>query len=54
MMTPQSDDPQQKSMGQVMMFMPFMFGYFALVVPSGLSLYWFTKLGAATLFEQAA
>jgi YidC/Oxa1 family membrane protein insertase len=43
MMTPQSDDPQQKSMGQVMMFMPFMFGYFALVVPSGLSLYWFTN-----------
>ena len=30
-------------MGQVMMFMPFMFGYFALVVPSGLSLYWFTS-----------
>jgi len=43
MMTPQSNDPQQKSMGQVMMFMPFMFGYFALVVPSGLSLYWFTN-----------
>jgi len=43
MMTPTSDDPQQKSMSQMMMFMPFMFGYFALVVPSGLSLYWFTN-----------
>ena len=43
MMMPKSDDPQQKTMGQVMMFMPFMFGYFALVVPSGLSLYWFTS-----------
>jgi YidC/Oxa1 family membrane protein insertase len=43
MMTPQSDDPQQKAMGQAMMFMPFMFGYFALVVPSGLSLYWFVN-----------
>lgn len=43
MMTPASNDPQQKAMGQAMMFMPFMFGYFALVVPSGLSLYWFTN-----------
>jgi len=43
MMMPQSDDPQQRAMGQAMMFMPFMFGYFALVVPSGLSLYWFTS-----------
>ena len=43
MMTPKSDDPQQKTMSQVMMFMPLMFGYFALVVPSGLSLYWFTS-----------
>jgi YidC/Oxa1 family membrane protein insertase len=43
MMMPQSDDPQQRMMGQMMMFMPLMFGYFALVVPSGLSLYWFTS-----------
>jgi YidC/Oxa1 family membrane protein insertase len=42
-MTPQSDDPQQKMMGQMMMFMPFMFGYFALVVPAGLSVYWITS-----------
>ena len=43
MMMPKSDDPQQKMMSQVMSFMPLMFGYFALVVPSGLSLYWFTS-----------
>lgn len=43
MMTPPSSDPQQASMQQVMKFMPLMFGYFALVVPSGLSLYWFTS-----------
>lgn len=43
MMTPQNPDPQQASMQSVMKFMPLMFGYFALVVPSGLSLYWFTS-----------
>jgi YidC/Oxa1 family membrane protein insertase len=43
MMTPPTSDPQQASMQQVMKFMPLMFGYFALVVPSGLSLYWFTS-----------
>ncbi|MFQ5576429.1 MAG: YidC/Oxa1 family membrane protein insertase [Anaerolineae bacterium] len=43
MMTPQTGDHQQKTMSQAMMFMPFMFGYFALIVPSGLSLYWFTN-----------
>ncbi|MFQ5611274.1 MAG: membrane protein insertase YidC [Anaerolineae bacterium] len=43
MMTPQSDDPQQRTMAQMMMFMPFMFGYFSLIVPAGLSLYWFTS-----------
>ena len=43
MMTPPSSDPQQASMQSVMKFMPLMFGYFALVVPSGLSLYWFTS-----------
>jgi YidC/Oxa1 family membrane protein insertase len=43
MMTPPSSDPQQASMQSVMKFMPFMFGYFALIVPSGLSLYWFTS-----------
>lgn len=51
MMTPKSDDPTQKSMGQAMMFMPFMFGYFALVVPSGLTLYWFTN-NILTMLQQ--
>jgi len=43
MMTPHSDDPQQQSMQSMMRIMPFMFGYFALIVPSGLTLYWFTS-----------
>jgi YidC/Oxa1 family membrane protein insertase len=43
MMTPPSTDPQQASMQSAMKIMPIMFGYFALVVPSGLSLYWFTS-----------
>ncbi len=43
LMTPPNPDPQQASMNSVMKFMPFMFGYFALIVPSGLSLYWFTS-----------
>lgn len=43
MMTPPTTDPQQASMQSVMKFMPLMFGYFALVVPSGLTLYWFTS-----------
>jgi YidC/Oxa1 family membrane protein insertase len=30
-------------MQQIMKFMPLMFGYFALVVPAGLTLYWFTS-----------
>jgi YidC/Oxa1 family membrane protein insertase len=43
MMTPPTTDPQQASMQSIMKFMPLMFGYFALVVPSGLTLYWFTS-----------
>jgi YidC/Oxa1 family membrane protein insertase len=35
MMTPPTTDPQQASMQSIMKFMPLMFGYFALVVPSG-------------------
>lgn len=38
-----SDDPQQATMMSMMKFMPLMFGYFALIVPSGLTLYWFTS-----------
>ncbi|MCB9076680.1 MAG: membrane protein insertase YidC [Anaerolineaceae bacterium] len=49
LMTPPSTDPQQAQMQSMMKFMPLMFGYFALIVPSGLTLYWFTSnvLGVA-------
>ena len=40
MMTPRSTDPQQQSMNMMMQFMPIMFGFFALSVPSGLAVYW--------------
>jgi YidC/Oxa1 family membrane protein insertase len=43
MMTPPNPDPQQASMQSMMKIMPLMFGYFSLVVPSGLTLYWFTS-----------
>ena len=43
MMTPPSADTQQASMNQMMMFMPLMFGFFALQVPQGLALYWVTS-----------
>jgi YidC/Oxa1 family membrane protein insertase len=49
LMTPPTSDPQQAQMQSIMKFMPLMFGYFALIVPSGLTLYWFTSniLGVA-------
>jgi YidC/Oxa1 family membrane protein insertase len=34
---------QTQMMGSMMMFMPLMFGYITLVVPSGLTLYWVTS-----------
>ncbi len=43
MMTPPNPDPQQASMNSMMKIMPVMFGYFSLIVPSGLTLYWFTS-----------
>jgi len=43
MMTPPSTDPQQAQMQSMMKFMPLMFGYFALIVPAGLTLYWFVN-----------
>lgn len=43
MLTPPTTDPQQAQMQQMMKFMPLMFGYFALIVPAGLTLYWFTS-----------
>ncbi|QLQ05462.1 MAG: membrane protein insertase YidC [Anaerolineae bacterium] len=39
----QPQDSQQAMMGQMMLFMPVMFGFFSLQVPSGLSLYWVTS-----------
>lgn len=49
LMTPPSSDPQQAQMQNIMKFMPLMFGYISLIVPSGLTLYWFTSnlLGVA-------
>ena len=49
LMTPPSADPQQNQMQSVMKFMPLMFGYISLVLPSGLTLYCFTSnmLGVA-------
>ena len=43
MMTPPNPDPQQATMNQMMILMPFMFGFFALQVPQGLALYWVTS-----------
>ena len=43
MTTPATGDSQQAMMGQMMMFMPIMFGFFALQVPQGLVLYWVTS-----------
>jgi YidC/Oxa1 family membrane protein insertase len=43
LMTPATADPNQAQMQNIMKFMPLMFGYFALIVPSGLTLYWFTS-----------
>jgi YidC/Oxa1 family membrane protein insertase len=43
MTTTTSSDPQQAAMGQAMMLMPFMFGFFAVQVPAGLVLYWVTS-----------
>ena len=34
---------QTGSMGNIMMFMPLMFGYITLIVPSGLTVYWVTS-----------
>jgi YidC/Oxa1 family membrane protein insertase len=43
MTTTSSSDPQQAAMNQAMMFMPLMFGFFAIQVPAGLVLYWVTS-----------
>ena len=38
-----SRDPQQAAMSEMMILMPLMMGFFAVQVPSGLSLYWVTS-----------
>jgi len=43
LMSPPSTDQTQGAMNSMMMFMPFMFGFFALTFPSGLALYWVTN-----------
>ncbi|EXB82457.1 ALBINO3-like protein 1 [Morus notabilis] len=43
MQSAQSNDPNMKSSQAVTKFLPLMIGYFALSVPSGLSLYWLTN-----------
>jgi YidC/Oxa1 family membrane protein insertase len=51
MMTPTKSDSQQAMMNQMMMFMPLMFGFFAMQVPQGLALYWVTS-NIFSLFQQ--
>jgi len=44
MVTPSSADPRQQQQSQMMLWvMPIMFGYFALLFPSGLALFWFAS-----------
>ncbi|KVI05773.1 Membrane insertase OXA1/ALB3/YidC [Cynara cardunculus var. scolymus] len=43
MQSAQSNDPNMKSSQVITRFLPLMIGYFALSVPSGLSLYWLTN-----------
>ncbi|KAL9666349.1 hypothetical protein QQ045_000678 [Rhodiola kirilowii] len=43
MQPPQSNDPNVKTSQAITKFLPLMIGYFALSVPSGLSLYWLTN-----------
>jgi YidC/Oxa1 family membrane protein insertase len=40
MATPRVQDPQQKAMTQMMLFMPLVFGYIAFTFPQGAVLYW--------------
>src|SRR5207249_2578105 len=43
MMTPPTDDPQQKMQNQMMQFMPLMMLWFGLSFQSSLALYWVTQ-----------
>jgi YidC/Oxa1 family membrane protein insertase len=51
MSSPPTTDPQQAAMNQMMYFFPFMLFFFALQVPSGLSLYW-VVMNLFTLVQQ--
>lgn len=51
MSTPPSSDPQQTTMNQMMYFFSFMLFFFALQVPSGLSLYW-VVMNIFTMIQQ--
>lgn len=51
MMAMPSNDPQQRTMNKVMLFMPLSFGFIAMSVPSGLALYWVTT-NIFTFFQQ--
>ncbi len=53
LMTPTAGDQTQGAMNSAMMFMPFMFGFFALTFPSGLALYWVTN-NLFTMIQQYA
>eukprot|EP00878_Enallax_costatus_P013245 GHUV01013847.1.p1 GENE.GHUV01013847.1~~GHUV01013847.1.p1 ORF type:complete len:328 (+),score=122.55 GHUV01013847.1:184-1167(+) len=41
--SPKTDDPQQKQTQAILQFIPLMIGWFSLNVPSGLTLYWFVN-----------
>lgn len=43
MMTPPTDDPQQRMQNQVMQFMPVMMLYFGTTISAGVVLYWLTQ-----------
>lgn len=43
MAMPRTQDPQQKMMAQIMMFLPLFMGYIMVIVPTGTVLYWATS-----------
>ncbi|MCZ7568664.1 MAG: YidC/Oxa1 family membrane protein insertase [Ardenticatenaceae bacterium] len=49
--TASKDDPSSAMLGQMNTIMPLMFGFFALQVPSGLTLYWVTS-NLFAMFQQ--
>jgi YidC/Oxa1 family membrane protein insertase len=43
LMQPKTDDPAQQQSNLILKFLPIMIGWFALSVPSALSVYWFVN-----------